>query len=215
MRKEKLEFVRDKMILKDRAEKKIIIVLFASVLLGIISLLLNLQTIDELNTQAAPIGLAIRIALSYILNGAPWAILLIFAGMMTKKWWQSILLSLISAFVALSTHYGLGIAIGFFQELGDNIVWYKEAIPLGIILGLVGYFSQRHNFIGNILKMCIPASLIIEPFYMNRFATYWYHRPVVNLANKIAAWLELSIGIATLILFFFVFSKRKNAKSNL
>ena len=90
------------MLVKDRVEKKnIIIVLSLSILLGIISLLLNLQTIDELNTQATPIGLAIRIALSYIFNGATWAILLIFAGMMTQKWWQSILLSLISAFVAL------------------------------------------------------------------------------------------------------------------
>ena len=203
------------MIVKDRAGKKnIVIVLFVSILLGIISLLLNLQTIDELNTQAAPISLAIRIALSYIFNGATWAILLIFAGMMRQKWWQSILLSLISAFVALSTHYGLGIAIGFFDELGDNIVWYKKAIPLGIILGLVGYFSQLNNSIGNILKMIVPAFLIVEPFYMSRFATYWYNRPIVNLANKIAAWLELSIGILIVILFLFVFRKEKNAKSN-
>lgn len=203
------------MIAKDRVGKKnVIIVLFVSILLGIISLLLNIQTIDELNTQAAPMGLAIRIALSYIFNGATWAILLIFAGMMTQKWWQSILLSLISAFVALSIHYGLGIAIGFFVELGDNIVWYIKAIPLGIILGLVGYFSQLNNSIGNILKMIIPVFLIIEPFYLSRFATHWYNRPVVNLANKIAAWLELSIGILTGILFLFVFKKRKNEKSN-
>lgn len=204
-----------KMIVKDRVEKKnIIIVLFLSILLGIISLLLNLQTIDELNTQAAPIGLAIRIALSYIFNGATWAILLIFSGMMTQKWWQSILLSLISAFVALSIHYGLGIAIGYFDELGDNIVWYIKAIPLGIILGLIGYFSQLNNSVGNILKMIIPAFLIIEPFYLGRFITYWYNRPVVNLANKIAAWLELSIGVLIVILFLFVFRKEKNAKSN-
>jgi hypothetical protein len=203
------------MLVKDRVEKKnIIIVLSLSILLGIISLLLNLQTIDELNTQATPIGLAIRIALSYIFNGAAWAILLIFSGMMTQKWWQSILLSLISAFVALSTHYGLGIAIGYFDELGDNIVWYIKAIPLGIILGLIGYFSQLNNSVGNILKMIIPAFLIIEPFYLGRFTTYWYNRPVVNLANKIAAWLELSIGILTVILFLFVFRKEKNAKSN-
>ncbi len=128
---------------------------------------------------------------------------------MTQKWWQSILLSLISAFVALSTHYGLGIAIGYFDELGDNIVWYIKAIPLGIILGLIGYFSQLNNSVGNILKMIIPAFLIIEPFYLGRFTTYWYNRPVVNLANKIAAWLELSIGILTVILFLFVFRKEK------
>lgn len=203
------------MVVKDRIEKKnIIIVLFLSILLGIISLLLNLQTIDELNTQAAPIGLAIRIALSYIFNGATWAILLIFSGMMTQKWWQSILLSLISAFVALSIHYGLGIAIGYFDELGDNIVWYIKAMPLAIILGLIGYFSQLNNSIGNILKMIIPAFLIIGPFSLGRFTTYWYNRPVVNLANNIAAWLELSIGVLTVILFLFVFRKEKNAKSN-
>lgn len=197
----------------DEGKKKIIIALLASVFLGIISLLLNIQTTNELNTQEVPIGLAIRLAFSYILNGAPWAILLIFAGMMAKQWWKSIFLSLTSAFVALSSHYGIGIAIGFFDVLGDNIMWYKVAMPLSIILGMVGYFSQQHNIIGNLLKMSIPASLIIEPFYFKRFSTFFYNRPVVDLANKIAAWLELSIGIGTFIIFLFYF--RKNAKSKI
>ena len=78
-------------------------------------------------------------------------------------------------------------------------------VLLSIVLGLVGFFSQQHNSIGNILKMIIPASLILEPFYFKRFATFFYNRPVVDLANKIAAWLELSIGIVTFSIFLFIF----------
>lgn len=194
-------------------KKKIIIVLCLSALLGITSLLFNLQTVDELSTEEAPLSLALRLAISYILNGAPWGILLIISGMAGENCRQAILLSIAAALLALSVHYGLGIGLGFFEELGDNALWFIRAIPMGIILGLVGYFSKGKNLLGNLLKMTIPLSLIIEPFSLHRFTSYWYNRPVVDLANKIAGWLELIIGIVIFILF--LFNIRKNEKSKI
>lgn len=197
MMKEGLSCLENKIDIK----KKIILMLILSLLLGVLSLLLNIQSSEDLSEQGAPIGLAIRLAFSYLLNGAPWAVLLIVAGYRIPKCWQAILLSIFSGFVALISHYGLGYFIGFFGDfVGENAYWFIFDILAGLILGSIGYLMSKDNLLGDLLKFTIPLGFIIEPFYLKSFWPSTYYRPVVAFATILSGYIELMLGLIVFII---------------
>ena len=90
--------------------------ILAAVILATVSLLTNLQSPEDLSVVDVQPLLVTRLVLSYLTNGAVWALLLIFAGWSWgRRWWQAALWAIVCGELALAVHYLLGWAIGFFD----------------------------------------------------------------------------------------------------
>lgn len=184
--------------------------LTAAVVLAVASLLANVQSPESLAQQEPTWPTTTSLVLSYLLNGAIWAILGIWAGRLCRHWLGAALLAITASEVSLAVHYCLGVAIGFFDwaDVADNGHWFVFGLIVCGPLGVIGWLSRRPDRLGLLARLTIPAGLLLEPFWSGWFAPDWYARPVVELAGRIAGAAELGAGAGVLALVLMAEARR-------
>ena len=134
--------------------------ILAAVILATVSLLTNLQSPEDLSVVDVQPLLVTRLVLSYLTNGAVWALLLIFAGWSWgRRWWQAALWAIVCGELALAVHYLLGWAIGFFDwsDVSSNLYWFVAALGDGLLLGVAGWVMRRADGWGFAASLLVPG----------------------------------------------------------
>ncbi|WP_022867662.1 hypothetical protein [Schaalia vaccimaxillae] len=177
--------------------KNLLWILAAALVLGVASVLVNIQSAESLEIVTADPRLTAQLTVAYLLNGAVWAILLICAGWAGRSWVSSAILAICTALVALAVHYGLGWAIGFFDKeaVASNLYWFAFGAVLAIPLGLIGHLARYTNIWGSLARLTIPGGLIAEPFALHRFTNLEYLRPADAAASQISGGIEVTLGL--------------------
>lgn len=187
------------------------IALISTVSLAIVSLVSNLQTEAQLESQGVdPVLISMQV-LSLLSNGAAWAILLIVAGWSwAGRWWETVMSAVVFGELCLVLHYALALLFDFMDwtDVLANNRWFVAAAIFGIPLGLIGWLAQRRDGLGLLARLTVPVSMCVEPFYTGRFWPNPWLRVSVAIAEQIAAWVELGLGIVALVLIVGIWMKR-------
>lgn len=140
--------------------------LAASVLLGLVALLVNVTSVDQMSGQADGLA-ALRKTVSKVVNaGTVWAGLMVLAGALVRRPGVAAAAGPVSGVVALAVHYGVGGVLDLmpWAGLGDNAWWFVAAVVLGVPLGVVGALSRRPTRIGLGAALVVPLGAVVEPF---------------------------------------------------
>lgn len=189
-------------------------VLVAASVLGTASLLVNVQSPESLSTTGGDAGLIAQLTGSYLLNGAVWAILLIAAGWVARRWWTAILMAATAGLTALTVHYAFGWAIHFFDDGGvaSNFHWFRYGILVAVPLGLVGHLCRRNDLPGLASRMVIPVGLVAEPLVMRRFVDDGAYRVSGAIAGQISGWVEVVLGVVLAAVFIGMRVRRRRGR---
>lgn len=182
-----------------------------TVVLALLSLLSNLQTDDKLKAQGVDPLLIFMQVLSLLSNGAAWPILLIVAGWSWgRRWWESVISAIVCGELCLLLHYALALLVDFMDwtVVLSNGRWFVAAVVFGVPLGLIGWLAQRRDGLGLFARLAIPFGMCVEPFYLGRFWPNPWLRMSVAIAEQIAAWVELGLGVVVLVLIARAWTKR-------
>ncbi|NLT30462.1 MAG: hypothetical protein GXX86_08400 [Propionibacterium sp.] len=146
----------------------------AATLLGVLSLLSNITTWEQLTGQANSV-LTVRFFLSELANsGTAWAGLMVLAGWLVHTGWQAAVAGVLAGELALVVHYGLAELIGPLLDLppagfATNEYWFVVAAVFGAPLGLAGALAHRPGAVGRLAGLVVPLGAVIEPFFRGSF----------------------------------------------
>ncbi|GAA4898842.1 hypothetical protein GCM10025789_16040 [Tessaracoccus lubricantis] len=144
----------------------------AAVLLAAVSLVSNMTTPAQLAGDVDGV-LAVRLTLSKLANsGTAWAGLLVLAGRIVRDPRQAAAAGILSGWLSLAIHYGLGQLAGIFTPhiWAENLNWFLITGAVGAPLGLVGAATGRADGLGQLSRLVIPLGAVVEPFYRGMFA---------------------------------------------
>ncbi|MBB1510439.1 hypothetical protein [Tessaracoccus sp. MC1756] len=154
-------------------------VLTVALAVAVVSLVSGLATQTELNGDANGL-LATRLTFTKLLNtGTAWAGVLILAGRLVRRPRQAAAAGVLSGWLLLGAHYGLGQVLGVYTGdiWAENLNWFLLTGAIGAPLGLIGAAAGRPGGWGAAARLAVPAGAVIEPSYRGMFdlpdATPW------------------------------------------
>jgi len=149
-----------------------LLVLAASVALGLLSVAFNVTTTAELSGEADTL-LAVRSTVTKLVNaGAVWGGLPVLSGWLVRRRVPAAAAGMVSCLLALVVHYGAGRLLGQFEPTvwADNQFWIVLAVVVGGPLGLAGATARRRvDRQGLLARLVVPAGAVLEPFIDGTF----------------------------------------------
>lgn len=178
--------------------------LAVSIGLGLLALLVNITTVEQMSGQADGIA-AVRKTASKLVNaGVVWAGLMVLAGLLVRRPLPAALAGPVAGLVALTVHYGVG---GLFDlmpwaGLRDNLSWFVVAAVLGAPLGVVGALAGRRTRLGLLAALVVPLGAVVEPFLMGWLppgtSTTWSNQISGAVAGSVLVVAGLAGGYVVL-----------------
>lgn len=187
--------------------KRWAVAMAAAALLGVLALLSNITTWDQLSGRANEL-LTARFFLSKLVNsGTAWAGLLVLAGWLVRRRRQAVIAGIVAGELALLVHYGLGEVIGGWLAIPpagflSNEIWFIAAALFGAPLGLIGALAHRRDQIGRMAGLVVPIGAVIEPFFRGSFRVPeilpWAERTAECLSGIMLVLFGLLLAIRVL-----------------
>ncbi|WP_127841425.1 hypothetical protein [Actinomyces wuliandei] len=171
-------------------------VLLLSVLLGTISLVLNISFQEEMEGGWQTYSGFRKAGAKLVNSGSLWAALAFYCGSLTATPRAGALAGVLSAQCALGTHYALGILTPVYNHgaMLANIEWFIAGAVLCCPLGALGWLSQQRGALPLLARLVPAACVIADPVVTRRLSVAPPEIPWSERYSDLLSGLLLLIG---------------------